>query len=73
MNIRDGWDARVLSRILFLEDMLFFLYKRQTLGLGPVAREPFSAAKLLGLIQISSVGSDKSFADDLTESRYCKC
>ena len=33
----------------------------------------FSPSKVLWLISISNFGSDRSFADDLTESRYCKC
>ena len=45
----------------------------QALGLGPVAHELLLPLKVLQLILISNLGSDKSFADDLTESRYCKC
>ena len=45
----------------------------QALGLGPIALELLLVSKLLWLFEISSFGSDKSFADDLTESKYCKC
>jgi hypothetical protein len=45
----------------------------QSLGLGSIACQPLLLLKALWLNIISNDGRDKSFADDLFESRYCKC
>jgi hypothetical protein len=50
-----------------------FIATCQALGLDPVAYQLLLPSKALWLIIISNFGSDKSFADDLRESRYCKC
>ena len=45
----------------------------QALGLGSVAYQLLLPLKVLGLMLISNSGSDRSFVDDLFESRYCRC
>ena len=79
----DGSAARVPASALraeeqhllqaFQTDLDKIQERPEKLGLGPVAYELLLPLKVLWLISISNFGSDVSFADDLAESRYCKC